>query len=57
MGATSGHAINPARDMGPRIALALLPLKVDPDFGYSYIPFIAPLVGGALAVGLSALLT
>ncbi|GMT37988.1 MIP/aquaporin family protein [Helicobacter bizzozeronii] len=56
LGATTGYAINPARDMGPRIVLALLPLKVNPDFGYSYIPFIAPLVGGALAVGLSTLL-
>ncbi|WP_121021441.1 MIP/aquaporin family protein [Helicobacter vulpis] len=52
LGSTTGYAINPARDMGPRIVLALLPLKVSPDFAYGWIPFSAPLVGGALAVGL-----
>lgn len=56
LGSTTGYAINPARDMGPRIVLALLPLRVSPDFAYSWIPFTAPLLGGALAAGLSALL-
>jgi glycerol uptake facilitator protein len=51
LGATTGYAINPARDLGPRIAHALLPVagKGSSYWGYSYIPVIGPLVGGALA--------
>jgi len=53
LGGTTGYAINPARDLGPRIAYAIAPIKDrrDPDWGYAWIPVIAPLVGG-LAAGL-----
>jgi glycerol uptake facilitator protein len=51
LGATTGYAINPARDLGPRIAHAVLPIagKGSSDWGYSYIPVFGPLVGAALA--------
>jgi glycerol uptake facilitator protein len=51
LGGTTGYAINPARDLGPRIAHALLPIagKGDSDWGYAWIPIAGPLVGGALA--------
>lgn len=51
LGGTTGYAINPARDLGPRIAHALLPIagKGGSDWGYAPIPVIGPLVGGALA--------
>jgi glycerol uptake facilitator protein len=51
LGGTTGYAINPARDLGPRIAHAVLPIagKRDPDWAYAPIPVIGPLVGGALA--------
>lgn len=49
LGSTTGYAINPARDMGPRLVLFFLPLKVSADFAYSWVPFLAPLVGGGLA--------
>jgi glycerol uptake facilitator protein len=54
LGGTTGYAINPARDLGPRIMHALLPLpaKSDSDWGYAWVPVAAPLVGAALAVGL-----
>ncbi|MCD6346712.1 MAG: aquaporin family protein [Bacteroidales bacterium] len=49
LGGTTGYAINPARDLGPRIAHALLPIqgKGSSDWAYSWIPVIGPLVGGA----------
>jgi glycerol uptake facilitator protein len=52
LGGTTGYAINPARDLGPRIAHFLLPIpgKRDSDWGYSWIPVVGPLVGAALAV-------
>jgi glycerol uptake facilitator protein len=52
LGGTTGYAINPARDLGPRIAHALLPVpgKRDSDWGYAWIPVLGPLVGAALAV-------
>ena len=52
LGGTTGYAINPARDLGPRIAHFLLPIpgKRDSDWSYSWIPVIGPLVGAALAV-------
>jgi glycerol uptake facilitator protein len=58
LGGTTGYAINPARDLGPRIAHALLPIsgKRDSDWGYSWIPVIGPVVGGLLAALLHALL-
>jgi len=51
LGGTTGYAINPARDLGPRIAHFLLPIpgKRDSDWSYSWIPVIGPLVGAALA--------
>ncbi len=48
LGGPTGYAINPARDLGPRIAHAILPIagKGDSDWGYSWIPVIAPILGG-----------
>ena len=55
LGGTTGYAINPARDLGPRIMHALLPMpggKRDSDWGYAWIPVVGPIVGGALAAAL-----
>lgn len=51
LGGTTGYAINPARDLGPRIAHAILPIpgKRDSDWGYAMIPVIGPIIGGVLA--------
>jgi glycerol uptake facilitator protein len=51
LGGTTGYAINPARDLGPRIAHALLPVagKGESEWSYAPIPVIGPLLGGALA--------
>jgi glycerol uptake facilitator protein len=51
LGGTTGYAINPARDLAPRLAHAVLPIpgKRDSDWGYAPIPVIGPLVGGVLA--------
>jgi glycerol uptake facilitator protein len=51
LGGTTGYAINPARDFGPRVAHAILPVagKGGSDWGYAPIPVIGPLVGGTLA--------
>ena len=51
LGGTTGYAINPARDLGPRIAHAILPIpgKRDADWGYAAIPVVGPLIGGGLA--------
>ncbi|MFJ1750442.1 MIP/aquaporin family protein [Streptomyces sp. NPDC088116] len=53
LGGPTGYAINPARDLGPRIVHALLPLpnKGGSDWSYAWIPVLAPLIGGALAGG------
>lgn len=58
LGGPTGYAINPARDLGPRIAHAFLPIKDkrDSDWGYAWIPVVAPIIGGLLAVGLNSLL-
>ncbi len=50
LGATTGYAINPARDLGPRIMHAILPIpnKGDSDWSYSWIPVVGPIVGGAI---------
>lgn len=54
LGGPTGYAINPARDLGPRIVHALLPIKHKggSDWAYSWVPVIAPIVGAALAAGL-----
>jgi len=51
LGGTTGYAINPARDLGPRIAHAILPIagKGASDWSYAPIPVLGPLLGGALA--------
>ncbi|ARJ51749.1 MIP/aquaporin family protein [Staphylococcus lutrae] len=50
LGGTTGYAINPARDLGPRIAHAILPIhgKGSSGWGYAIVPVIGPLVGGML---------
>ena len=50
LGGTTGYAINPARDLGPRIAHAVLPIrgKRDSDWSYAWIPVVGPIVGGLL---------
>lgn len=51
LGGATGYAINPARDFAPRLAHFLLPVKgkKDSDWGYSWIPVLAPMLGGAFA--------
>lgn len=51
LGGPTGYAINPARDLGPRIAHALLPIrgKGSSDWAYAWVPVVGPLVGGVLA--------
>ena len=51
LGGPTGYAINPARDLGPRIAHAVLPIrgKGGSDWGYSWVPVVGPLIGGVLA--------
>lgn len=58
LGATTGYAINPARDLGPRIAHAILPIKDkgDSDWGYAWLPVIAPICGGICAALIFTLL-
>ncbi|HER2113998.1 TPA: aquaporin family protein [Streptococcus pyogenes] len=50
LGATTGYAINPARDLGPRIMHALLPIpnKGDSDWSYAWIPVLGPILGGVV---------
>jgi len=51
LGGPTGYAINPARDLGPRIMHALLPIpgKRDSDWGYAWVPVVGPVVGSLLA--------
>ena len=58
LGGTTGYAINPARDLSPRLMHALLPIsgKGDSDWGYAWIPVVGPLLGGTLAAGMYLLL-
>lgn len=50
LGGPTGYAINPARDLGPRLAHALLPIagKGDSDWSYAWIPVVGPIIGGVL---------
>jgi glycerol uptake facilitator protein len=55
LGGTTGYAINPARDLGPRLAHAVLPIpgKGPSDWGYAWVPIVGPTLG-AIAAGLAA---
>jgi len=57
LGGPTGYAINPARDLGPRLAHAVLPIpgKRDSGWSYAWIPVVAPIVGGVLGAGLYAI--
>jgi glycerol uptake facilitator protein len=52
LGGTTGYAINPARDLGPRLLYTLLPIKnkANPNWAYGWIPVVGPILGGLLAV-------
>lgn len=54
LGGLTGYAINPARDFGPRLAHAVLPIKGkgDSNFGYGWIPIVGPIIGALVAVAL-----
>jgi glycerol uptake facilitator protein len=58
LGGPTGYAINPARDLGPRIAHFLLPIpqKRDSDWSYAWVPVLGPIVGALMAVGLKTIL-
>jgi glycerol uptake facilitator protein len=58
LGGPTGYAINPARDLGPRIAHFILPIKGkgSSNWGYSWIPVIGPIIGGVLAAWMFSLL-
>ncbi len=59
LGGTTGYAINPARDLGPRLAHALLPVpgKRDGDWAYAWVPVLGPFAGAALAAWVHLLLS
>lgn len=59
LGGTTGYAINPARDLGPRIMHHLLPIRAkrDSDWGYAWVPVAGPIVGGVLAAILFRMIT
>ena len=54
LGGTTGYAINPARDLAPRIAHAIFPIKGKGtnDWGYSWVPVVGPIIGGFIAAAL-----
>ncbi|MFH7005266.1 MIP/aquaporin family protein [Flavobacterium bizetiae] len=52
LGGTTGYAINPARDLGPRIMHAILPIKGSSNWGYAWIPIVGPIIGTSLAAAL-----
>ena len=58
LGGTTGYAINPARDLAPRLAHAVLPIrgKGTNDWSYSWVPVLGPIIGGFLAAGLYCLI-
>jgi glycerol uptake facilitator protein len=58
LGGTTGYAINPARDLGPRIVHAFLPIKPkrDSDWGYAWIPVVGPITGAIIAAAIYLIL-
>jgi len=58
LGGTTGYAINPARDFGPRLMHQILPIKGkgSSDWGYSWVPIAGPIIGAAIAAGIYLLL-
>ncbi|SHG43608.1 MIP/aquaporin family protein [Chryseobacterium sp. OV279] len=56
LGGTTGYAINPARDLGPRIMHAILPVKGSSDWGYAWIPVAGPILGCIIAAVLYGIL-
>jgi len=58
LGGPTGYALNPARDLGPRIAHALLPIpgKRDSDWAYAWIPIVGPIVGGVAGAALYSII-
>jgi glycerol uptake facilitator protein len=54
LGGTTGYAINPARDLAPRLLHAILPIpgKAPSDWGYAWVPILGPLLGASLAAGM-----
>lgn len=59
LGGTTGYAINPARDLGPRIMHALLPIsgKRDSDWAYAWVPVAGPIVGAVVSAGIYLLIS
>lgn len=49
LGGTTGYAINPVRDLGPRIMHAILPVEGSSDWGYAWIPVVGPIIGALIA--------
>lgn len=58
LGGTTGYAINPARDLGPRLMHQILPIKGkgSSDWAYSWVPIVGPIIGAAMAAGIYLLL-
>ncbi len=56
LGGTTGYAINPARDLGPRIMHAILPIKGSNDWSYAWVPILGPIIGSSLAAALYLML-
>lgn len=58
LGGPTGYAMNPARDLGPRLAHAILPIagKGGSDWGYAWVPVVAPMVGAFAAYVVAAAL-
>ena len=59
LGGPTGYAINPARDLGPRLAHAILPIagKGGSDWGYAWVPVVAPIIGALVAYGVASALS
>jgi len=55
LGGTTGYAMNPARDLGPRLAHAFCPIpgKGSSDWAYSWVPVVGPMIGGGIAFALA----